>query len=294
MPRDRAAAEVAKLAKLAYTMLRQKTSTLSHHLSNGGVHHTTPTPQRTRPEASNRGKGGEGSCTSKSGDSRYDARTTINARRAEREKQKDADFDSFPAFSARLQALLLPKKFKPYGISKYDGEQDPKQWLHCYALSITNVGGYDDTKCIYFPFVLEQEPLTWFESLKRGSIDNWGPLKQRFTSNFVGSLGRHGTRMDLALIKQKQGKTLREYMRRFFEKRATVVDVTEKEVIDTFRDGFYDDRLFQYFGRARPTNITKLKEMITHWEDEEDKARNRFKHLRNNQNNNNTLRENLK
>jgi hypothetical protein len=100
--------------------------------------------------------------------------------------------------------------------------------------------------------------------------------------------------MDLALIKQKQGETLREYMRRFFEKRATVVDVTEKEVIDTFRDGFYDDTLFQYFGRARPTNITKLKEMITHWEDEEDKARNRFKHLRNNQNNNNTLRENLK
>jgi hypothetical protein len=102
---------------------------------------------------------------------------TINARHAEREKQKDVDSDFFPASSARLQTLLLPEKFKPYGISKYDGEQDPKQWLHCYALSITKVGGYDDTKCIYFPFVLEQEPLTWFESLKRGSIDNWGQLK---------------------------------------------------------------------------------------------------------------------
>ena len=76
-------------------------------------------------------------------------------------------------------------------------------------------------------------------------------------------------------------------MHRFFEKRATVVDVTEKEVIDTFQDGFYDDRLFQDFGCARPANITKLKEMITHWVDEEDKARNRFKHLYNNQNNNN-------
>jgi hypothetical protein len=149
-------------------------------------------------------------------------------------------------------------------------------------LSITNAGGNDDTKCIYFPFYLEQEPLTWFESLKPGSIDNWGQLKQHFTSNFAGSLGRHGTRMDLVLIEQKQGKSFREYMRCFFGKRATVVDVTEKEVIDTFHDGFYDDRLFQDFGRACPANITNLKEMIIHWAGEEDKAWNQFKHLLNN------------
>jgi hypothetical protein len=35
--------------------------------------------------------------------------------------------------------------------------------------------------------------------------------------------------MDLAMVKQEQGKTLRKYMRRFFDKRATVVDVTDKE-----------------------------------------------------------------
>jgi hypothetical protein len=34
--------------------------------------------------------------------------------------------------------------------------------------------------------------------------------------------------MDLAMVKQEQGETLRKYMRRFFDKRATVVDVTDK------------------------------------------------------------------
>jgi hypothetical protein len=34
--------------------------------------------------------------------------------------------------------------------------------------------------------------------------------------------------MDLAMVKQEQGETLRKYMRCFFDKRATVVDVTEK------------------------------------------------------------------
>jgi t-SNARE complex subunit (syntaxin) len=42
--------------------------------------------------------------------------------------------------------------------------------------------------------------------------------------------------MDLAMVKQEQGETLRKYMQRFFEKRATVVDVTDKEVIDLFQD----------------------------------------------------------
>jgi hypothetical protein len=36
------------------------------------------------------------------------------------------------------------------------------------------------------------------------------------------------------MVKQEQGKTLRKYLRRFFDKRATVVDVSDKEVIDLF------------------------------------------------------------
>jgi hypothetical protein len=35
------------------------------------------------------------------------------------------DNDAFPAFSPRLRNLLLPDKFKPLGITKYDAKQDP-------------------------------------------------------------------------------------------------------------------------------------------------------------------------
>jgi type IV pilus biogenesis protein CpaD/CtpE len=34
--------------------------------------------------------------------------------------------------------------------------------------------------------------------------------------------------MDLAMVKQEQGETLRKYMRRFFDMHATVVDVTTR------------------------------------------------------------------
>jgi hypothetical protein len=205
----------------------------------------------------------------------YDARQNIEELRR-KESATAGDNDGFPAFSPWLHNLLLSDKFKPLGITKCDAKQDPIQWLRCYALSIENAGGNNDTKCLYFPFYLDQAPLTWLESLDKHSIDKWDQLKEQFTSNFAGAMGRSGTRMDLAMVKQEQGETLRKYMCRFFDKCTTVVDVTDKEVIDLFQDGLYHRRTFEDFGRRRPRSITHLKDMITFWADEEDKANAKY------------------
>jgi hypothetical protein len=54
----------------------------------------------------------------------YDARQKIEELR--RKKSTTAgDGDGLPAFSPRLRNLLLPDKFKPLGITKYDAKQDP-------------------------------------------------------------------------------------------------------------------------------------------------------------------------
>jgi transcriptional accessory protein Tex/SPT6 len=86
--------------------------------------------------------------------------------------------------------------------------------------------------------------------------------------------------MGLAMVKQEQGETLRKYMRCFFDKRATVVDVTDKEVINLFQDGLYHRRTFEDFGRRHPSSITHLKDMITSWVDEEDKANAKYDAIR--------------
>jgi hypothetical protein len=65
-------------------------------------------------------------------------------------------------------------------------------------------------------------------------------------------------------------------MWRFFDKRTTVVDITDKEVIDLFQDGLYNHRTFENFGRRHPSCITHLKDMITSWADEEDKANAKY------------------
>jgi hypothetical protein len=69
-------------------------------------------------------------------------------------------------------------------------------------------------------------------------------------------------------------------MRRFFDKHACVVDVTDKEVIDLFQDVLYHRPTFEDFGRRRLSPITKLKDMITSWADEEDKADAKYDAIR--------------
>jgi hypothetical protein len=69
-------------------------------------------------------------------------------------------------------------------------------------------------------------------------------------------------------------------MRRFFDKRATIVDVTDKEVIDLFQYGLYHRRTFEDFGRRRPSSITHLKDMITSWANEEDKGNAKYDAIR--------------
>jgi hypothetical protein len=208
------------------------------------------------------GRGHANSHASGASQGGFDARQKIEELRRKK-ASTSSDNNGFPAFSARLRNLPLLEKFKPLGITKYDAKQDPVQWLRCYALSIENAGGNNDTKCLYFPFCLHQALLTWLESLEKYLIDKWDQLKEQFTSNFAGAMGRSSTRMDLAMVKQEQGETVRKYMRRFFDKRVTVVDVSDKEVIDLFQDGLYHHRTFEDFGRRRPSSITHLKDMIT-------------------------------
>jgi hypothetical protein len=124
----------------------------------------------------------------------YHAAASMPAKKIKELRRKKSstagDNDGFPAFSAQLRNLLLPEKLKPLGITKYDAKHDPVQWLRCYALSIENAGGNNDTRCLYFTFCLDQAPLTWLESLEKYSIDKWDRLKEQFTSNFTGAMGR--------------------------------------------------------------------------------------------------------
>jgi hypothetical protein len=57
----------------------------------------------------------------------HDARLVIEARRRDHTGRHHDDDDSnrFPAFTTSITDKSYPKDFKPVGIPKYDGKQDP-------------------------------------------------------------------------------------------------------------------------------------------------------------------------
>jgi hypothetical protein len=60
-----------------------------------------------------------------------DARRIIEERRRDRpiRYHNDDDNDRFLAFTSNITEKSYPKDFKLVGIPKYDGKQDPRQWI---------------------------------------------------------------------------------------------------------------------------------------------------------------------
>jgi hypothetical protein len=77
--------------------------------------------RRAGGEGDGGGRGHANSHASGASQGGYDARQNIEDLRRKK-ASTSSDNDGFPAFSVRLRNLLLPEKFKPMGITKYDAK----------------------------------------------------------------------------------------------------------------------------------------------------------------------------
>ena len=72
------------------------------------------------------------------------------------------------------------------------------------------------------------------------------------------------------MIKQEQGESIRSYVKRFFDTRATIPNVADDDVIDYFQSGITVQSLYRDFGRNRPKTVVDLRDMMQCWADEEE------------------------
>ena len=120
--------------------------------ANQGNHSRGQPQPRYQDESSNAGP-------SRSYD-RYpnDARDIINTKHHGRSADET---DRFPAFSQNINYAEYPTGFNPVNmqnLKKYNGKQDPRQWLRIYSTAIEVAGGTNSTKVIYFSMALESAP----------------------------------------------------------------------------------------------------------------------------------------
>nr|CAB3492390.1 unnamed protein product [Digitaria exilis] len=184
--------------------------------------------------------------------------------------------DALPCYTRAIRVSTFPRKFKPPGVTNFDGKQDPNIWLRRYSSAIEASGGDDISKMLYFPVAMEQGSLTWLESLRPDSIDSWHALKKAFVSNYQGSFERPGSKYEFRACKQKPEESLRDYNRRFFAIKASCVPIPDSEVIDYFQEGMTDRSLFRDFGHKRPRDLEEFRALVSNWMDTDDQEQERY------------------
>ena len=137
---------------------------------------------------------------------------------------------------------------------------NPTQWLQAYTTAVHAVGGDTSVRANYLPVMLTPAAMSWLTSLASDCIGSWEELKKVFTDNYMATCNRSGTKHDLNCIYQKPSELLRSYIRRFFEMRNSISNITEAEVITAFIRGLHHRELRSKFNCKPPTGIG---EMIT-------------------------------
>jgi hypothetical protein len=135
----------------------------------GGAHRNKELPwqNRNRDRDLQEGIGDSGDLRNRINQS-HDAHLVIESRRRDRQEQDDRhrnhenrNFDHPDRYSIRENSWLA--KFKPPYINKFDGKQNPEQWLRLYSTVVQATKENNDDKVNYFPVALTDSPLQWLQ-----------------------------------------------------------------------------------------------------------------------------------
>jgi hypothetical protein len=134
--------------------------------------------------------------------------------------------------------------------------------LSTYYVSVKATGGNFDHMAAYFLLVMGDAPSLWLNNLPAGSITSWANLPQAFTSNFQATYNRPGNAFNLGRVTMKPGERLRDYTNRFFENRNTCVGIQDDQVVDSYKKGLRDRKVFEKIHESGATKVAPLMEVV--------------------------------
>jgi hypothetical protein len=130
----------------------------------------------------------------------------------------------------------------------------------------------------YFPLVMGDAPSLWLNNLPVGNITSWADLSQAFTSNFQATYNCPGNAFNLWRVTMKASEWLRDYTNRFFENRNTCVGVRDDQVVDSYKKGLRDRKVFEKIHESSAMKVAPLMEVVNKLIDTEEALVNQFDH----------------
>ncbi|XP_057425748.1 uncharacterized protein LOC130719126 [Lotus japonicus] len=128
-------------------------------------------------------------------------------------------------------------------LETYNGKADPKEHLLYFNTKMVISAASDVVKCRMIPATFKGTAMAWFTTLPRGSITNFRDFSSKFLVQFSASKTKQVTIEDLYNVRQSEGETLKQYVKRFS---AALVKIEESEpnaCARTFKNGLQPGKL---------------------------------------------------
>jgi hypothetical protein len=181
-----------------------------------------------------------------------------------------------PCFTRRVRKTRVPSGFKlPDNYKKFDGLQDPEDWLVDYLETVKLTGGTKATAMQSIQVHLSGAARSWIKKLPPGSIDSWETFEDMFVKNFLSTCKKPASIEQLRACRQKYDESMRTYIQRWNIIKNLAENISNERAIDAFVAGIRRKDLVEDLGRTNPKTIAALMEIANRWADGEDVVHNK-------------------
>ena len=159
----------------------------------------------------------------------------------------------------------MPKGFKLNSPThKYDGLEEPEEWLDDYLTAVKFQRGTNITAMQYVQLMLESSARHWLKNLPRGSISSWKQFRSAFIENFKSTYKRPASLEELRACKQGSRESLRAYIQRWTILKNSAEDISDESAIDALRRGLQRIDLKEQLRQMKIRTLARLLEQANH------------------------------
>jgi hypothetical protein len=107
----------------------------------------------------------------------------------------------FRSLAGPLRQVRWPDKFKTDNIDRYDGSNNPEEFIQVYQTVVEAAREDDRVKTNFLPTALTDTARSWLINLPEGSITSWDHLCAMFIENFQSTYEHPSTTETLKSIR---------------------------------------------------------------------------------------------
>ncbi|GJT57642.1 reverse transcriptase domain-containing protein [Tanacetum coccineum] len=148
-------------------------------------------------------------------------------------------------------------------VKTYDGSEDPEDHLKIFQAAAKVERWAMPTWCHMFNSTLTGNARVWFDDLPLESIDSYDDLKETFLENYLQQKKCIKDPVEIYHIKQREGESTEDFVRRFKTESRDVKGVPEVMRISGFMHGITNPELIKRLHDKIPKSVDEMWKITT-------------------------------